>query len=273
MVIMENLELHQTKGRSTMRPKVTFQCGWLLLIIAVALLFACAGQRVGKDPELAKATRSIGEAYMNQGDLTAALRELLKAEQLNPDDPIVHNDLGLCYMLKKRMPDAIAHFKKAIDLKPGYAPARNNLGTAYLEMKEWDAAIEVFKEITQDLLYATPHYPLANLGLAYYHKGQYRTAMRYYKKALEIQPDFANALRGVGRIYLATNQGRLALKYLQRAVKVAPKAPEIHYDLGEAYLLVGQYREARSAYLDVVDLAPPESEISEKAKQRLGALR
>ncbi len=256
-----------------MRSKGTFQCCWIPLLIAIATLCACAGQQVKKDPELAKAARTIGEAYMNQGDLTAALRELLRAERLNPDDPIVHNDLGLCYMLKKRMPDAIAHFKKAIELKPGYAPARNNLGTTYLEMKEWDAAIKVFKEITKDLLYATPHYPLANLGLAYYHKGQYRTAMRYYKKALEIQPDFANALRGVGRTYLATNQGRLALKYLQRAVKVAPKAPEIHYDLGEAYLLVGRYREAQNAYLNVIDLAPPESDMSAKAKQRLGALR
>lgn len=255
-----------------MRQEAMFRGCWIPLALIVAVVCACAGQQVSPDPQLAKATRTIGEAYMNQGDLTAALRELLKAEALNPDDHIVHNDLGLCYMLKKRMPDAIAHFKKAIELKPGYAPARNNLGTAYLEMKEWDAAIAVFKEITQDLLYATPHYPLANLGLAYYNKGQYRTAMRYYKKALELQPDFANALRGVGRTYLATNQGRLALKYLLRAVKAAPRAPEIYYDLGEAYLLVGRYREARNAYLNVVDLAPPESDMYNQAKRRLGAL-
>lgn len=253
-----------------MRPKGTFQRCWIPLITAIAILSACAGQQVGKDPELAKATRTIGEAYMNQGDLTAALRELLKAEQLNPDDPFVHNDLGLCYMLKKRMPDAIVHFKKAIDLNPGYAPARNNLGTAYLELKEWDAAIRVFKEITQDLLYATPHFPLSNLGLAYYEKGQYRMAMRYYKKALKLQPDFANALRGVGRTYLATNQGRLALKYLMRAQKAAPQAPEIYLDLGEVYLLVGRIADARNAYENVVDLAPPESEMYERAKKRLG---
>ena len=96
--------------------------------------------------------------------------------------------------------------------------------------------------------------------------------MRYYKKALEIQPDFANALRGVGRTYLATNQGRLALKYLKRAIKVAPRAPEIHLDLGEAYLLVGKLNEARNAYDNVIDLAPPESEMVEKARQRLGAI-
>jgi tetratricopeptide (TPR) repeat protein len=96
--------------------------------------------------------------------------------------------------------------------------------------------------------------------------------MRYYKKALKVQPDFANALRGVGRVYLATNQGRLALKYLKRAVKSAPQAPEIYFDLGEAYLLVGQIEEARHAYDNVIDLAPPESELSEKARRRLNAL-
>jgi Tfp pilus assembly protein PilF len=256
-----------------MRPKGTLQRSWIFLAIAITtLVCACAGQKGGTDPELAKATRTIGEAYMNQGDLTAALRELLKAQRLNPDDPIVHNDLGLCYLLKKRLPEAVTHFKKAIDLNPGYAPARNNLGTAYLEMEKWDAAIGVFKEITQDLLYATPHFPLSNLGLAYYQKGQYRTAMRYYKKALELQPDFANALRGVGRIYLATNQGRLALKYLKRAVASAPRSAETYLDLAEAYLLTGQREEARYAYDNVIDLAPPESELSETARQRLNAL-
>lgn len=237
------------------------------------MLLNCAGSSAQHDRKLAEATREIGEAYMRQGDYTAALRELIKAEKLNPEDPLVHNSMGLCYMAKKRMPDAIAHFKKAVALKPSYAPARNNLGSAYLAVQQWDAAIDVFKEISKDVLYATPHYPMANLGLAYYNKGEYRTALNYYKEALKIEPNFVVALRGVGRTYLAVNQGRLALRYLEAAVKQAPSAPEIHFDLAEAYLLVGNIEQARASYLTVVDMAPPESALAQHARKRLDSLQ
>ncbi len=243
------------------------------VFLSILSFWGCAGQNTGHNPRLAAATREIGEAYMRQGDYTAALRELAEAQKLNPEDPIVHNDLGLCYMAKERMPDAIAHFKKAVALKPGYAPARNNLGTAYLTLKEWDAAIAIFKEITKDVLYATPHYPLANLGLAYYHKGRYQTALKYYKEALRIQDDFVIALRGAGRTYLAMNQGRFALRYLERAIKLAPKAAEIHFELAEANLLTGNTAQARISYENAIEFAGPESDVAVKAEERLRSLQ
>ncbi len=246
---------------------------WSLILIAVLFIASCTAQDPNRNKRIAEAKRDIGEAYMRQGDYTAALRELLEAAKLYPDDHIVHNDLGICYMNKKRMADAIAHFKKAVAIKPSYAPARNNLGTAYLALKEWDTAIGIFKEISKDALYGTPHYPLSNIGLAYFHKGEYNSALRYYKEALKIQENFVNALRGAGRCYLALNDGRLAVRYLTRAVKVAPKAPEIHYELADAYLLIGRTRQAVVSYETAIELAMPESDITAKARKRLETIR
>ena len=245
---------------------------WIVLtgILLLSVFWACAGQQAQHDKDLAATTREIGEAYMRQGDFTSALRELIKAEQFDPEDHFVHNDLGLVYMAKKMMPDAITHFKRAIELKPGYTPARNNLGSAYLAIEEWDLAIATFKEITKDALYATPQFPLSNLGFAYFNKKDYNTALNYYREALKLQPDMLNALVGSGRTYLAMNQGRQAQRYLERAVKLSPKTAEIHYYLAEAYLLTGQTAQARASYETVIDLAPPESDFALKAKQRLG---
>ena len=256
-----------------MKNKNTLLLRWSLLLIAALLMTSCTGQDSNRNKRIAEAKRDIGEAYMRQGDYTAALRELLEAEKLYPEDHLVHNDIGICYMNKKRMADAIAHFKKAVAIKPSYAPARNNLGTAYLALKEWDIAIGIFKEISKDALYGTPHYPLSNIGLAYYHKGEFKTALRFYKEALKIQQNFVNALRGAGRCYLALNDGRLALRYLSRAVKVAPKAPEIHYDLAEANLLVGRTHQAAISYETAIEHAMPESDIAIKARKRLRTIR
>jgi Tfp pilus assembly protein PilF len=260
----------------TQQQKAFYSAGRLALwVFCLGMVVSCAGPSHQRSQKiaLAEATREIGEAYIRQGDYTAALRELIKAEKLNPEDHLVHNSIGWCYMAKKHMPEAIAHFKKAVALKPTYAPARNNLGSAYLSVQKWDAAIEVFKEITKDVLYATPHYPMANLGLAYYHKRDYREALKYYKEALKIQPDFVVALRGVGRTYLAMNQGRLALRYLESAVKKAPSAPEIHFDLAETYVLLGNIDQARASYFTVIDMAPQESVLAQDARQRLDQLQ
>jgi Tfp pilus assembly protein PilF len=244
-----------------------------LTTIVMLLAASCSGVNTVQNKRMAEVKREVGEAYMRQGDYTSALRELLEAEKLDPQDPIVHNNLGLCYMNKKRISDAIIHFKKSVALKPSYAPARNNLGTAYLALKEWDTAIAVFKEITNDALYGTPHYPLSNMGLAYYHKGHYKTALGYYKKALSLQDNFVNALRGAGRSHLALNQGRMALQYLERAVKYAPKMPQIHYELAEAYHLLGQTNQAVVSYETAIEFAAPESDVAVKAKQRIRSIR
>jgi len=143
----------------------------LFLIFCIA---SCAANvEVRKKQE--EASRNLGEAYMQQRDFSSALREFLKAEKIYSKDPLLQNDFGLAYMAKGRLDLAVKHFKKAVKLKPDYAPARNNLGTAYLAKKEWDVAIACFKEIVDDVLYATPHYPLTNLGWAYYNKQEYET--------------------------------------------------------------------------------------------------
>lgn len=246
---------------------------WLCLLLAPLTLWACAGPTSRDNIRKAAAIREIGEAYMLQGDYTTALRELHDARQLYPQDHIVHFDLGVCYTIKKRMPDAIVHFKRAIALKPSYVPARNNLGTVYLETGKWDAAIKIFKGIAKEALYATPHYPLSNLGLAYYHKGEYQAALEYYRQALKIEANFVNALRGAGRVYLAMKDGRMAAGYLKRALKLAPKAAEIHFDMAEASLLTGRLDQAKAYFETVIVLEAPESDLSAKAAQRLRSMR
>ncbi len=244
---------------------------WTVLVMMVFWVVSCATPNMEVQKQQGEALRNLGEAYYIQGDYTSALRELLKAEALYPDDPFLQNDLGLTYRAKKRLDLAERHFRKALEIKPDYAPAKNNLGTVYLDKKEWDTAIKYFKEVSENMLYATPHIALANLGWAYYNKKKYTIAETYYLKALDLEPKFINALRGLGLTYIAMGRIDEALEILEIAVKNYPKFAPLYDDLAKIYVLSHDYEKALDAYHKVIELAPGSAmaKEAEKAARRI----
>lgn len=234
------------------------------------LLFSCSHQTREKLQE-AEAIRNLGEAYFKEGKYTPALKELLKALEMNPDDPYTHYTLGLTYMAKEKPGMAVPHFEEAIELKPDYAPAINNLGTAYLALEKWDDAINTFKKLTNDLLYATPHYPLSNIGFAYYKKGEYETARDYYKKALDQEPSFIIAMYGMGRTQIALGNLKDAMVILKKGEALAPLSPEIQFELGKLYTLINDTGKAKEAFQKVIKLSP-DTPLAETAKVELESL-
>ena len=244
---------------------------WTAFMFLLFFLVSCAANlEVRKNQE--EAFRDLGEGYMGQGDYTTALRELLKAEKLYSKDHRLQNDLGVVYIAKGKPDIAIDHFKKAIKIKPDYTPAKNNMGTAYLAQKRWDDAIACFKEIAGDLLYATPHYPLSNLGLAYYNKKEYELAEKHYQDALKIEPRFVIALRGLGKTYIAMGRIPEAVTILEKAVRNSPHFAELYFDLANAYTLSREYKKALDAYKKVIELAP-NSPLAVEARKEIEELR
>jgi Tfp pilus assembly protein PilF len=244
----------------------------MAIFLIVIMLLACSGPSQFEIDKQSESYREIGEAYMRQGNFTAALAELLKAEKLTPYDHILHNDLGFCYLGKNRLDLSVRHLKKAIELKPDYAPAKNNLGVVYLKQKNWNAAIATFKEVTNNLLYATPHFPLSNLGEAYYNLGVLDQAEYYYLEALKRKANFPNALRGLGQTYMKKNRPKEAIYYLEKALQKAPNSAFIYFDLAYAYQKVQDQDRSIHAYEKVLELAP-DSTMAKQAKLSLDHIK
>lgn len=248
-----------------------YRLNWTVLVIVALYVVSCATANMDVQKQQGEALRNLGEEYYKQGDYTSALKELLKAKALYPDDAFLQNDLGLTYKAKKRLDLAAKHFKKALDIKPDYAPAKNNLGTVYLDKKEWDTAIKYFKEVSENMLYATPHIALANLGWAYHNKKEYTLSETYYLKALDLDPKFINALRGLGLTYIAMGRSSEAKEILEKAVKDYPKFAPLYDDLAKVYVISHDYEKALDAYHKVIELAPDSgmAREAEKAAQRI----
>jgi len=251
-----------------------------LLILWLAACAASAPSGPGSPPELAsgernkaaaEATRNVGEAYLAGGNLLAALRELKKAESLDPEDHITQYDIGLVYYYRERYDQAIPHFERAIQLKPDFAPAINGLGNAYSAKGDWDKAIEAYQKIIEDVFYGTPHFALSNMALAYYQKGDFVRAEKNFLEALKLSPDFVNALAGLATTYLDQGRYEEAIQKLERAIRKEPKLPQLHFELGKAYRGLGDRARARDEFQKAAQLAP-DSPLADQAQKELKAL-
>jgi len=246
----------------------------ICLVLAFLVLASCASKTINteKKRRIAVATQRVGEEYYNSGQYTAALRNLLDAYKTLPDDPRLNNSLGLVYLAKDRPDLAETHFKKALNLKPDYTRAKNNLGAAYLKQKKWDLAIRCFKEISGNLLYATPETPLANLGWAYFHQKMYKTAKIYFEKSLEIRPDFLIAIHGLASIYIETGYYPHAIKFLHHALEKNPGAAILHADLAKVYTALKDFKKAKKSWGLVLQLVPETSPLAREATKKLSEL-
>lgn len=248
-----------------------------MIVITLIVVGGCA-ESLKIKKQKGEMTRDIGEAYLIEGNYTAALRELLKAEEIYPDDPFLQNYLGLTYHAKELYKDAVAHYRRAIELQPDYAPAYNNLGVTYLAMKDWDAAIGVFKQLSANVLYSTPHYAHLNLGWAYFNKDDYQVAADYYRKVIRHYQDgfpkdlvYVKALRGMGKIYLVEGNVAEAEKVMEEAYSIAPNFLPLGLDLAKIRQTMGKKKEAIDAYRKVIEVAPG-SEMAAKAREALSKI-
>ena len=69
--------------------------------------------------------------YYLDGFADKAAAEFQKAAELNPAEPMVHNNLGLVYMRKGLLKEAEAEYLRELEVNPGYDNALFNLVIAY----------------------------------------------------------------------------------------------------------------------------------------------
>jgi Flp pilus assembly protein TadD len=214
----------------------------------------------------------MGVSYFGENNMAAALAELTEAEKYEPDNAELFNYLGMAYFNKKKFAIAEEKYLRALALKPSYSEARNNLGVNYLEMQRWDDAINQFKLVTEDIFYQNQAAATINLGLAYFGKGDYPKALSVLRSVVANYPRDPRGRLNLGRVYFALDKFDLAVDEYKKAVELNKDYANAYYHLGLVYLKIKENRGARTAFTEVLRLAP-DSEIGQLSKEYLDALK
>jgi type IV pilus assembly protein PilF len=241
-----------------------------LFVLAVISFSITACATSDKDQKRADLYLESGTGYLMKGNYPAALRELMLAEQLDPKNPTIQNNLGLAYFVREKYELAETHIRKAIDLDPKYTDARNNLGRVLVELGRYDEAISQLQKALNDLTYSEPEKAWFNLGLAYFRKGHYKTAKEKFAETIRLKRENCLGQTFYGRSLLELGDFDRAAETLDNAVGLCkgedPDQPQYYsgisyYKLGRTDMAVARMEEVMRLY--------PKGKYAKKAESML----
>ena len=158
----------------------------------------------------------------------------------NPESFLAHTDLADILTDKGQMDAAIQQYRMSLAVRKDPETC-HNLGNALLQTgKPDDAAIYFKKAIELDPNYAVGY---SDLGNMYLQKGQINLAIQYMQKSLQIEP-LPITCYNLGNAYATEQRLDLAIRSWEKAIELQPDYPMPHNNLGNAFLLEGQTAKA-----------------------------
>lgn len=235
-----------------------------------------------KHPGFFAVDESLGLIYVAQQKYADALPFLQAALHEQPSSDVAHANLGAAFFKLRRESEARQEFEEAARLNPGNAATQQSLGELRLNAGETKSALEAF----QAALKAKPDDPDLELDCATAmvaagqlddaramlsrlpdagqsaqaqelfgelaeKQGDYKQALTYFSRALELDPSEANAWT-LGVELLRHWSFDPAVREFEAAVGKFPASTRMKLGLGSAYFGDAKYAEAIPIFADLL---------------------
>jgi len=234
-------------------------------VASIAAWSGCA-TRANKDAEQSQIRYQLAADYFRGQRTEAALDEVHKALEIDPDNADAYDLMGLIALSQgaqylrqveisnclsgvdaegvrrdaaAKFKEAEEHLRKATTLRPVFAEAWNNLSVAALQLESYDEASTAATNALKDVAYPSPELARANLGWAEFHRGNLNAAWRALHEAVAQIPGFCVGRYRLAKVYVERGQYEEAAEELD-AVVSNPACP-----IQEAFLLGGLVHQRR----------------------------
>ncbi len=147
---------------------------------------------------------------------------------------------------------ALNEYNRALKIYPGFIEAYNNIGEIYARTGQNDLARSTFEKA---LRIDRNHRLLLNIGVEYYNKQDYRTALGYFKESLVKKPDFLEGNFYTGMASFNLKDQRMAENYFRNVVQIDQKHLKSNYLLSFIYYDWKEYEKTLSRLNIIRDVA------------------
>lgn len=187
--------------------------------------------------------------------------------QRTPSSYRVHELSAEIFEVQNRFDEATAEYRKAIELNPAAPDLHFRLGRALLLQSHSPEALEQAAEQFRSELKLSPEDAACEFQLGHIAQVETKTAdaKAHFERALELSPNFVQALLALGKLEKNSPQ---AVDLLTKAVTLEPDNEAAHYALLTAYRDSGQMDKAKAekAVLDKLQ-KPADGEFNDFLKK------
>jgi tetratricopeptide (TPR) repeat protein len=202
-----------------------------------------------KDPTNLEAHKLLGRIYLRSlGDVQSGsgsdsvlklaieqYQEIIKIEPDNVDDHLL---LGRLYRLNNDLQKAENEFKIAVKLQPDSEEAVTTLAYLYNEEGDTARAAEALSSVPDATRSAKLY---SALGYTYEQRKEYKKAIAAYRKAIELDRDNLDAIRGLAQNLLNDGQTDAALEQYKIIAEANPEDAQTYLRMAEIYRKNGQF--------------------------------
>jgi len=184
----------------------------------------------------------LGNVHLARGDGVTASKFLSRAAELKPDDAAIQMALGQAFFAQESFAFAEQAFSNALRLRPELSVAKLFLSRARMRQNKDEAAREGFTALIAEGKQVFG----ANAGLGDIARklGQTVKALKFYKRALELDPTHAGAVNACAWCMEKLGDPEAAVRYLSEGVQQSPDANSLRPQLAVLLDRLGRGDEA-----------------------------
>ncbi len=146
--------------------------------------------------------------------------------------------------------EAAKHYEQALEIVPDLEGVKVALGNVYFELGEYEKALQTLEEAPDsDLSFSV----LNNLGAACSKAKAYAKAEDYLKRALELEPTYAEALKNLAQVYKKTDRPDEATRIYERFLDQRPDDSATRYDFALYLTKVGNWKIAAQQFRELTE--------------------
>jgi tetratricopeptide (TPR) repeat protein len=177
--------------------------------------------RNDNDPEIHSNCGTIMNMLGRHMEAEAACRYVI---EMTPRRAEAHSNLGVALEMQGRFDEAIRACELALEIQPNFPEAQINLGNLFARAGDLIGALEVYSTVIKQ----SPNNPMVrvNMSVVLLRLNEAEAAESLAHEALEINPNYLEALIALGSAYHAQKHFELAIISFEKALLEQPLSVE-----------------------------------------------
>jgi tetratricopeptide (TPR) repeat protein len=209
------------------------------------------------DPGNFEISKALGDTYLREDSVDAALRVYNELIELHPQDPELRAAIAHAYLVKQDYDHATSQFESVLKNDTLSVEDQLRFGQVFISFVQKDSAVvpyakKLFEHIQQS--YPNDWRPYWFLGAISNILKDDSSALQNYQKVKQLTPSNPDGWVGVASVYYDKNQFEEAARILNEAKKVVPEEFRVYFLLGITYQRMHKTIDAASSLEKAIQL-------------------